>query len=140
MICALPPHQVTAFLAGINALAETTAVIDTLAYQPITSVYLQFDGRVQLPSPMTGLAGGFSHWLFDREAICAQPGLIGAVISAEGPHLDLTQEALAARVHEELAIKFGPLPPLKWQRVFTEKRATFSATPGLCRISTLLDA
>ena len=133
VICALPPHQVTAFLAGINALAETTAVIDTLAYQPITSVYLQFDGRVQLPSPMTGLDGGFSHCLFDREAICAQPGLIGAVISAEGPHLDLTQEALAARVHEELAIKFGPLPPLKWQRVFTEKRATFSATPGLCR-------
>ncbi len=66
-------------------------------------------------------------------AICGQLGLIGAVISAEGPHLDLPQEVLAARVHEELASKFGPLPPLKWQRVITEKRATFSATPGLCR-------
>ena len=133
VICALPPHQVTAFLADISALAETTAMANALTYQPITSVYLQFDGRVPLPSPMTGLSGGFSHWLFDREVICAQPGLIGAVISAEGPHLELPQEALAARVHDELAAKFGPLPPLKWQRVITEKRATFSATPGLRR-------
>ncbi len=133
VICALPPHQVTAFLTGISELAKTTAMIDALAYQPITSVYLQFDGSVRLPSPMIGLAGGFSHWLFDREAICCQPGLIGAVISAEGPHLELTQDELAARVHDELASKFGPLPPLKWRRVITEKRATFSATHGLRR-------
>lgn len=133
VICALPPHQVTAFLEGISALTNTAATINALAYQPITSIYLQFDGRVPLPSPMTGLSGGFSHWLFDREAICAQPGLIGAVISADGLHLELTQDVLAQRVQEELAAKFGPLPPLKWQRVITEKRATFSATPGLRR-------
>jgi uncharacterized protein with NAD-binding domain and iron-sulfur cluster len=96
-------------------------------------VYLQFDGRVKLPAPMTGLAQGMAQWLFDREAICGQRGLIGAVISAEGPHQDLPQEALAQRVYEELAAHFGPLPPLKWQRVITEKRATFSATPGLRR-------
>jgi uncharacterized protein with NAD-binding domain and iron-sulfur cluster len=59
--------------------------------------------------------------------------LIGAVISAEGPHQDLTQEVLGERVHAELAARFGPLPPLQWQRVISEKRATFSATPGLRR-------
>ena len=59
--------------------------------------------------------------------------MIGAVISTEGPHQDLTQEALGERVLDELAAKFGALPPLKWQRVITEKRATFSATPGLRR-------
>lgn len=133
VICALPPHLTGAFISGIDALADTAALVNALEYQPITSVYLQFDGRVQLPAPMTGLANGVAHWLFDREAICGQPGLVGAVISAEGPHQALTQDALAARVHEELAEHFGPLPPLQWQRVISEKRATFSATPNLQR-------
>ena len=133
VICALPPHQVAAFLAGISALTETLAAVQALTYQPITSVYLQFDGRVALPAPMTGIAQGVAHWLFDRDAICGQRGLIGAVISAEGPHQHLTQDALAARVNQELAAHFGPLPPLQWQRVISEKRATFSATPGLHR-------
>ena len=133
VICALSPHQVPAFLAGFNALSESIAIVKAMDYQPITSVYLQFDGRVRLPAPMTGLSNGVAQWLFDREAICGQRGLIGAVISAEGPHQDLTQAALGARVHEELAAQFGPLPPLRWQRVIAEKRATFSATPGLRR-------
>jgi squalene-associated FAD-dependent desaturase len=133
VICAVSPHQVAAFLAGISALNDAAEAVQALTYQPITSVYLQFGGRVKLPAPMTGLAHCVSHWLFDREAICGQHGLIGAVISAEGPHQDLTQEALATCVHEELAAHFGPLPPLQWQRVISEKRATFSATPGLRR-------
>ena len=133
VICALPPHQAPAFLAGISVLADIKQTIEALDYQPITSVFLQFAGRVRLPAPMTGLADCTAHWLFDREAICGQRGLIGAVISAEGAHQDLTQDALAARVHDELAAQFGPLPPLQWQRVISEKRATFSATPALRR-------
>lgn len=133
VVCALPPHQVTAFLAGISALTETLTAVQAFDYQPITSVYLQFAGRVHLPSPMIGIADGLAHWFFDREAICGQPGLVGVVISADGPHRDLPQDELAARVHDELATRFGPLPPLSWSRVITEKRATFSATPGLQR-------
>ncbi len=133
VICALPPHQVAAFLAGIGALTQTAQIVQALEYQPITSVYLQFDGRVALPVPMTGLSRGFAQWLFDREALCGQHGLIGAVISAEGPHHELTQDELAQRVLEELGAHFGPLPPLQWRRVITEKRATFSATPNLRR-------
>lgn len=133
VICALPPHQVGAFLNGISALAEAEEMVETFAYQPITSVYLQFDGRAPLPAPMTGLAEGTAHWLFDREAICGQRGLVGAVISAEGPHQALTQDELAQRVHTELGTQFGPLPPLLWQRVISEKRATFCAAPGLRR-------
>jgi squalene-associated FAD-dependent desaturase len=132
-ICALPPHQVPAFLADIPALSETRETIGRMDYQPIISVYLQFDGSVRLPAPMTGLSDGAAQWLFDRATICGQSGLVGAVISAEGPHQALTQEALGTLVHQELAAQFGPLPPLRWTRVITEKRATFSATPGLQR-------
>lgn len=133
VICALPPHLAGECISGIGALAATAALIKSLDYQPITSVYLQFAGRVKLPAPMTGIANGVAHWLFDRERICGQRGLVGAVISAEGPHQALSQDALAARVADELAAHFGPLPPLQWQRVISEKRATFSATPDLRR-------
>jgi squalene-associated FAD-dependent desaturase len=133
VICALPPHQVASFLANIGTLSETITMVQALEYQPITSVYLQFESNIHLPSPMIGLTRSTAQWLFDREAICGQHGMIGAVISADGPHQDLTQEALGQRVHAELAEQFGPLPPLKWQRVINERRATFSATPGLRR-------
>ena len=133
VICALPPHQVGAFTQ--NLLPELSKVMDAFDYQPITSVWLQFEGRVTLPSPMLGLTGGVAQWVFDREAICQQPGLLGVVISASGEYRELPQDTLATRVQDELTQHFGPLPALKWRRVITEKRATFSAVPGLQRPS-----
>ena len=137
VICALPPHQVGAFLSGIPALAETTAMLDAFSYQPIYSVWLQYAAPVALPSPMLGFADGPLHWLFDRGALCGQSGLIGAVISAEGEHQSLTQDELGALAQAEIARRLGPLPDLRWTRVIAEKRATFACTPGLQRPSTV---
>jgi squalene-associated FAD-dependent desaturase len=133
VICAVAPHHAAALLADMPELAAARRQIEAFAYEPIHSVWLQFDGPVRLPAPMTGLAGGAAQWLFDREAICGQRGLIGAVISASAAHVGHAQHALAQRVADELAAHFGPLPPLRWQRVIAEKRATFSCTPALAR-------
>ena len=88
---------------------------------------------------MIGLAGSPAQWLFDREAICGQRGLIGAVISVSEEHIGEAQDALAQRVVADIDKHFGPLPPLQWQRVIAEKRATFSCTPGLARPTTVTD-
>jgi hydroxysqualene dehydroxylase len=133
VVCALPPYRVPQAIAGLPQLDETRAAIAGLRYQPIYSVYLQYPGRVRLPTPMLGLDGAITHWAFDREAICAQRGLIGCVISAEGPHQYMPQDALARRVHQELDRHFGPLPAPLWQRVIAEKRATIACTPGITR-------
>jgi squalene-associated FAD-dependent desaturase len=132
-VCALPPHQVGAFLIGISALAETAAMIEQFRYQPIYSVWLQYPSPVALPSAMLGFADGPLHWVFDRGALCGQSGLIGAVISAEGAHQDLSQEELGALAHAELKRHLGSLPAPEWIRVIAEKRATFACTPGLRR-------
>ncbi len=139
VICAVAPHRTSALLAAIPALDNTRRQIDALAYEPIHSVWLQFDGSVRLPSPMIGLAGSPAQWLFDREAICGQRGLIGAVISASEEHVGEAQGTLAQRVVADIAQHFGPLPSLQWQRVIAEKRATFSCTPGLVRPATVTD-
>ena len=135
VICALAPQQVNRLLPEVPSLQGTRDLIEAFDYQPITSVYLQFTAPlpVRLPCPMTGLVQGPAHWLFDRQTLCGQKGLIGAVISAEGAHDHLAQAALAQSVHDQIQSHWGPLPPLLWHKVVTEKRATFSAVPKLQR-------
>lgn len=133
VICALPPHQVNAFLIGISALAEIAEIIEGFSYQPIYSVYLCYRRNIPLPAPMLGFDSALLHWAFDRELLCGQTGVVGTVISAEGAHQHLSQDELARLVHQELQQHIGPLPEPLWSQVIAEKRATISCTPGLQR-------
>jgi len=133
VICAVPPHRLAPVIAGLPALASIAEQVAGFEYQPIYTIYLQYPGHVALPSPMPGMAGGLAQWVFDREAVCNQHGLVAAVISAAGPHQHMTQDELAQRIHAELGQQFGPLPAPLWQRVIAEKRATFACTVDLQR-------
>ena len=135
VICAVSPHRGAALLSRIPALLEIAVILERFRYQPIYSIYLQFTQPVALPAPMLGVSG-VAQWVFDREAICGQRGLLAAVISGEGEHQNMTQAALASRVHGELEREFGALPPLAWHRVIAEKRATFECAVGLERPAT----
>ena len=133
VICALAPHQVKGFLVGITALTEVMEMVERFDVQPIHSVYLRYPRSIVLPAPMLGFDSALVHWVFDREALCGEAGVIGAVISAEGPHQQLTQDELARAVHEEIERQLGPLPRPLWTQVIAEKRATFACTPALAR-------
>jgi hydroxysqualene dehydroxylase len=140
VICAVAPHRLAPILSSLPQLAGVLGTIGRFRYQPIYSVYLQLEGAVKLPAAMLGLSGT-AHWLFDREAICGQRGLVAAVISGEGSHEDVPQDALARRIYQEIVSELGTLPPLRWHRVIAEKRATFECSVGLERpeIATPLD-
>lgn len=133
VVCAVAPHQLHALIAGLPALAPVAQQVAAYDYQPICTVYLQYAERLPLPAPVLGLADGLTQWVFDREQTCGQRGLAAAVISADGPHRDLTQDELARHVHAELAAHFGPLAAPIWHRVITEKRATFACIAGVER-------
>jgi squalene-associated FAD-dependent desaturase len=133
VVCALPPYHAGAFLAGVSALAEAAEAVEGLAYQPIHSVYLGYPAERILPAPMLGFDSGLLQWAFDRDMLSGQRGVVGVVISAEGPHEDLPHDELALLVHQELQQQLGPLPEPSWHRVIAEKRATFACTPGLRR-------
>ena len=79
---------------------------------------------------MLGFSQGLIHWVFDREKLCGQRGLIGAVISAEGAHQELGQDELGAAGASGIERRLGDLPEPLWQRVIAEKRATFACTPA----------
>jgi squalene-associated FAD-dependent desaturase len=133
LVCATAPHEAAGLLAAVPGLEALAARIASIAHEPITTVYLQYAGRVRLPRPMMALEGSHAQWLFDREAFGGQRGLVAAVISASHAEATLDQEVLGTKVHREIEQISGPLEAPRWTKVITEKRATFSCVPGAFR-------
>jgi squalene-associated FAD-dependent desaturase len=115
--------------------------IPSFEYEPITTCYLQYSSDTRLPLPFLALQGNAvdHHWgqfVFDRGQLDAkQAGLLAVVVSASHEAIALGHQALVAAVAAQLANVFKSpqlAKPLSSQ-VITEKRATFSCTPGLAR-------
>lgn len=140
VVMATSPFRLTSLLTGFPQLHQIAAMAAQFQYQPIYTVYLQYAETVRLNNPMIGFAGTdatrmLSQWVFDRGWLCSQPGLLAVVISAEGPHQQLTQQTLAKAVAGELSRTFPGMPEPLWHKVIAEKRATFACTPDLPRPS-----
>jgi squalene-associated FAD-dependent desaturase len=118
----------------LASLAPELAVqVTHFEWEPIVTSYFRYPESVRLPQPMLGVDTGLAQWLFDRGQLCAQPGLIAAVISARGRHMDLPTPELERGIHEEIVRLIPHLPaPLAVQTI-TEKRATFACVPNLQR-------
>ena len=133
VVLASHPSRVAHLTGHLVGMSDPIRQIAALSYEPIVTVYLHYRKSPHLPFPMIGLADGYTQWIFDRQAIVAQPGLVAAVISARGRHQALSNDELAQQVHDEIAAAFPPLEPPLWTRVIEEKRATFAARPNVER-------
>jgi squalene-associated FAD-dependent desaturase len=132
VICALPPKAAARLLSPLPGMEAVAREISGLAPQPIHTVYLRYGARLRLPAPMLGLARGPGQWVFDRQSLTGEAGLLAVVISAEGPHDTWDHARLAQTVARQLTEQLG-LPQPEWTGVIGEKQATFSCTPGLSR-------
>ena len=126
------PHDVSAELLRQHpSLSAQVAGIRQLSSQPIYTVYLRYTDSVTLERDMVGLLDALPQWLFDRGRLNGDRGLMAAVISGPGPHLRLTNEALIARVIEDIARCFPDWPAPIDAKLVRERRATLAAVPGV---------
>ena len=124
----------------LGSLAPALArSVEHFEWEPIVTSYFSYPPVVKLPQPMLGVDGGLAQWLFDRGTLCGQHGLIAAVISARGRHLDLPTAELEQGIHGEIARIVPALPKPLAIRTITEKRATFACVPDLQRPATRTD-
>ncbi|MBI5109396.1 MAG: FAD-dependent oxidoreductase [Rhodocyclales bacterium] len=127
VVLAVAPYHLAALLPE---LAPDVAHFD---WEPIVTSYFSYPPEACLPQAMLGIDAGLAQWLFDRGRLCGQHGLIAAVISAHGRHLDLATAEMERGIHAEIARIVPGLPlPLRVQTI-TEKRATFACVPYLKR-------
>lgn len=137
VIIATAARKLKELIVDLPKLDFVTSQTETYDYQPIYTVYLQYPSHITLTQPMLGLVDLTSQWVFDRGQLCDQHGLIAVVISAQGKHQKLTQDALALKVAQELHLAFPHLPKPLWHKVIAEKRATFSCNVNLPRPSNI---
>ena len=103
---------------------------DALSHTSIATVYLQCHdaGFSGLNRPMVGLHMGPNapaQFVFDRGALCQQPGLLAAVVSASEGERD----RIATQVQQQVAEQLG-LNTLNLVQTVVEKRATFACLPN----------
>ncbi|TWC71867.1 hydroxysqualene dehydroxylase HpnE [Herbaspirillum sp. SJZ099] len=145
VIVATGPDAAAQLLDGAQGLdgACDTGALHALAYEPITTCYLQYAPALRLPLPFCALADdgqrrAWGQFVFDRgqlSADAADAGLLAVVVSAAGQAIADGHAALLDGIARQLAADFGrpELSVPQWGKVITEKRATFSCTPGLQR-------
>lgn len=133
VVLAVAPHQVARIVGNVPQLEYLIAQLARFEWEPIVTAYLAYPAHVRLSQPLIAFADAHVQWLFDRGQSGGPAGLLAAVISARGRHLDLDHDSLLAHIRIEIASVIGKLHAPRWQRVITEKRATFSCTPNLSR-------
>jgi squalene-associated FAD-dependent desaturase len=141
VVLATPAWQSASLVRPLAGAGALTAQLDAFAYEPISTVYLQYERGLRLPLPFCALLddpahGAWGQFVFDRGQLDAsQDGLLAVVISAALDAASLGQDELARLVAAQLAAAFRQpaLAEPRWSRVLTEKRATFACTPGLVR-------
>ncbi len=143
VVIATPAEMASHLLTPLNL----SHLIPEFDYEPITTCYLKYPASVQLPRPFLALAerpehAAWGQFVFDRGQLTAptqtsasQAGLLAVVVSASHQAIEQGHHTLALNCAKQLAHDLNrlELTSPEWTQVITEKRATFSCTPGLMR-------
>lgn len=128
VVLACPPWEAARLVQSINP--DWADQADALEFEAITTVYAQASGA-RLRKPMLLLPSSDSQpaqFVFDRGQLGDVPGMLAFVVSASLGGRDELETKVVAQGQRQLG-----LPELQAVQTITEKRATFSCTPGLKR-------
>ncbi len=128
VILATPARVTSKLLRDSNLTQSVYDKISQLQYEPVATLYLQFNDLIALESPMFGVLNGYAEWVFSR-AISGQPDILAVVISAHGDYLTQSAESLTQTILGELQRMIKDLPELIDSKLIIDKYATIRCHP-----------
>jgi len=130
VVLAVAPQHVSGLLPRNAAFAALSGTMQGYRYQPIATLYVQFDPAVRLARPLYALGNGPAQFVFDRGQSHDQSGLLALVASTAS---DLSID-WAAQAERQLRGIVDAGPP-RWRRRIVEKQATYACVADLVRPS-----
>lgn len=149
LVLAVPPSPARKLLATLPPAPGAPLMQQLLGafeYHPIVTITLQLERPWRLPHPIMMLdedagRGHVGQWVVDRGTLTGSgTGELAIVVSAATQALAQDRDALCRAVEEQLRAQLArnrraaPLPAVTATAMVAEKRATFSAVPGLRRL------
>lgn len=133
LVLATSAARAADLLAPLPHCHQLIAGLRTLTYQPITTVYVRYPTALPFQHPLLGWVDPVPLFVFDLHTLRGEKGLIAAVASATGPHLEWDDARWLDEIQRRVVQAFGPQPAGRLLRRITEKRATFSCSPTTFR-------
>ncbi len=138
VIIATAPVHAIPLLEQLVGCREIAVKLGALEYQPIATVYASYLEPLWFKTPLLGWVDPVPLFVFDLDTCRPDIGedgtcTVAVVASAEGEHLDWDDARWMDEINRRMRQAFGQLPPVRILKRVTEKRATFSCTPGLYR-------
>lgn len=125
LILATPFQQTLSLLLSAHIETEVITQLQKYSQEPIVTLYLQYPAVIQIKDDMLGLTDTLTQWLIDRKS-CGQPGLIAAIVSARGPHMNMDKTTLTQAIISEIKTQFPQWPDPEASYLIREKNATFA--------------
>lgn len=131
IVIATPPEACRRLLTRHGPCKEINDRLRQLPSMPLTTLYLQYPEGLSLGRDFVGFVDRTIQWLFDRGRLSGEKGVMAAVISGPGAHLDMEAWALTELVTREIGEAFPHWPQPTGAKLIREKRATLVAYPGI---------
>lgn len=128
VILAGAPEHTLKLISNIAALSSIAAKLENLESLPITTLYLRYPEPVSLNRDFVGFTNCHTQWLFDRDRLTGDTGILAAVVSGPGKHMQMTTAELTAVITREIADHYPLFPTPIETKLVREKRATIAAT------------
>ena len=125
LILATPFEQTQKLLGPLPQQATVVSGLQQFSHEPIVTLYLQYPDNVSIEGNMLGFTDSLTQWLVDRK-VCGQPGLIAAVVSANGKHMSMDKNTLVQTIISEINSHLPDWPKPLDSYLVREKHATFS--------------
>lgn len=131
IILATSPEQAFTIIKEQEKLKTVSQKLSKIKSLPITTLYLRYPEPVSLGRDFIGFPDCHTQWVFDRDRLTGDTGVLAAVISGPGQHMKMTTIELTEIISGEISDHYPDFPKPVETKLIREKMATMSSSVGI---------